>query len=192
MTEEERKLRVRQAYWLLLQAPVILGLAFWERTAALVVVSFGMLSMFGIVVGVYSFLKRKWLSSVIAFLLFALAWIQVLLPVLVRREIGPVAILFWIGVALLVLLHIANFLEVGGSRRCGMLFVFLLVQDGASGLMFALLSAFGHAFESSSGFPFGVGLALGFGIPWGFLLAGTLLSLGISAIIRRRQSRKAA
>lgn len=192
MTEETRKLRVRLAYWLLPQVPVIMGLAFWERTAALVLVSFGMLSMFGIAVGVHCFLKQKWLPSVIALPLFTLALIQAWLPVLTQRHMVPAAALLWIVVTLLVLLHIANFLEVGMNRRCGMLFVFLLVQDGFSGFTYAAAMSFAHTFKSSSGFPFGVGLALGLGIPWGFLLAGTALSFGISAIIRRRQSREAA
>lgn len=190
MTEEKRKLRVRQAYFLLLQVPVMLGLVFLvKRPINMVVVLFILLSLFSIDIGVRCFLRRNRLFSVVAFLLFILAWIQFSLPILVE---GPVSmsVLLGIGIALLILLHIAHFLEVGRSRRCGMLFLFLLVQDGISGVIYAAAMSLFHAAKRSSGFPFGVGLALGIGIPWGFLLAGTLLSFGISAI--RRRSRETA
>lgn len=192
MTEEERKLRVRQAYWLLLQVPVMLGLVFLAgRPINMVVVLFILLSLFSIDIGVRCFLRRDRLFSVVAFLLFTLAWIQFSLPILVE---GPVlmSVLLWIGIALLILLHLAHFLEVGRSGRCGMLFLFLLVQDGISGVIYVAAMSLIHAAERSNGFPFGVGLALGLGIPWGFLLAGTALSFGISTIMRRRQSRETA
>jgi hypothetical protein len=196
MTEEERKLRVRQAYWLLLQVPVMLGLVFLPGMQInMILVLFLLLALFGIDFGVRCFLRCDRLFSAVAFLLFTLAWIQFSLPVLVEKTSSPdvsVPVLLWIGGALLVLLHLAHFLEVGRSRRCGMLFVFLLVQDGISGVLYAAVMSLIHAAGRANGFPFGIGLALALGIPWGFLLAGTALSFGISATIRRRQSREAA
>ncbi len=196
MTEETRKLRVRQAYWLLLQVPVMLGLAFLAGMQInMIVVLFLLLSLFCIDIGVRCFLRCDRLFSAVAFLLFTLAWIQFSLPVLVEKTSSPdvlVPVLLWIGGALLVLLHLAHFLEVGRNRRCGMLFLFLLAQDGISGVLYAALMSLIHAAGRANGLPFGVGLALGLGIPWGFLLAGTALSFGISAVRRRRQSREAA
>lgn len=172
---EKLSLRIKLAYGLLLQLPILLILwmlvvktGLWWMDLLL----FCAFPAFSVVVGVRYFLKNNLLSTLISILLFCFAWNTVLITLCAPSHLPVIVVqsLIYLLLAIIALLYLLHFLEVGTTRRLGMLFVFLLVFHAICMCFYAFLAP-------RSGTPkLGLFWLKGTGIGWGFLILGSVVS----------------
>ena len=88
----------------------------------------------------------------------------------------------------LVLMHAAWFVAVGVEEKWGFAFlefISLILTDGILALYFAAMADFGHAFESSTGYPFRTGLL----VYGAFFFVPLLVGSCVAFVIRFLRSR---